>query len=259
MSRNSLLGLAALLLCAACNQSAPSKPDSTLKADTQTYTQRTCVRDSTCLNVNFSYPVFAGGNPAVAESINAALQKSVAGYAAWDTTYELPLRAALDAGNSRLLESFKAYAKEVDLPQDISWENELKAEVIHQNAKVLSVQMAAYIQMGGAHPSTSYELLSFDLSTGKVIPPATLVKDTTALLPILEAAFRKDKEIPADQTTAEHLLVPRFPMPQNAALVKDGIRFFYNPYEIAAYVYGPTDVLLTWEQLGALADRKLWE
>ena len=47
-------------------------------------------------------------------------------------------------------------------------------------------------------------------------------------------------------------------MPANVGVVAEGIRFFYNAYEVAPYAVGAGDVLLTWDQLGALADKGKW-
>jgi hypothetical protein len=44
----------------------------------------------------------------------------------------------------------------------------------------------------------------------------------------------------------------------HAGIVREGIRFLYNPYDVASWAVGRTDVLLTWEQLGALAERTRW-
>jgi Protein of unknown function (DUF3298) len=100
--------------------------------------------------------------------------------------------------------------------------------------------------------------LTYDLATGKRVGITEFVTDTTAVVKMLEQAFRKDKQVGEKENIADHLLIPQMMLPINAGLVQEGIRFYYNPYEIAAYALGPTDVILTWEQLGALADRKKW-
>jgi hypothetical protein len=48
-------------------------------------------------------------------------------------------------------------------------------------------------------------------------------------------------------------------MPMMYCLVSEGVRFIYNPYEVAPYAVGQTDILLTWEQLGKLADKSKWQ
>jgi len=42
-------------------------------------------------------------------------------------------------------------------------------------------------------------------------------------------------------------------------VLPEGVRFIYNPYEVAAYAFGQTDILLTWAQLGTLADKSKWQ
>ena len=48
----------------------------------------------------------------------------------------------------------------------------------------------------------------------------------------------------------------KFGLPQNIAVVKEGVRFYYNPYEFTAYVYGDFDLMLTWAQLGGLVKKE---
>ena len=65
--------------------------------------------------------------------------------------------------------------------------------------------------------------------------------------------------MPEVKTPAD-LLFPdlKFDLPQNIAVVKEGIRFLYNPYEMTAYALGEFDLLLTWEQLGGLIKKENW-
>jgi Deacetylase PdaC/Protein of unknown function (DUF3298) len=256
MTKINFWAICTTILCAIACANPESKQINGLGSQEKVFTKKECV-DSSCLSILFSYPVLSGGNAGVTEAINTALQKTISSYIAWDTVYGLPLDSALYHGAKRLSAGFADYRREG--PALATWEMETKAKTIYQSSKLISFEITGYTGMGGAHPNTSTELLTFDLSNGKPISVAAMLKDSSIVLPLLEAYFRESKEIPKDQSTLEHLLVPKFPMPANAAIVKEGIRFFYNPYEIAAYVYGPTDVLLSWDRLGAAADRKLWE
>jgi hypothetical protein len=48
------------------------------------------------------------------------------------------------------------------------------------------------------------------------------------------------------------------PVPVHFGIVADGVQFLYNPYDVASWAVGRTDVLLTWEQLSGTADRTRW-
>jgi hypothetical protein len=41
-------------------------------------------------------------------------------------------------------------------------------------------------------------------------------------------------------------------------VVADGVQFLYNPYDVASWAVGRTDVLLTWQELSGKADRTRW-
>jgi hypothetical protein len=74
-------------------------------------------------------------------------------------------------------------------------------------------------------------------------------------------AFIEEKKEPGESPKLADLVFPEFkqlPMPMQWCVVPEGVRFIYNPYEIAAYALGQTDITLTWAQLGSLADQKKW-
>jgi hypothetical protein len=95
---------------------------------------------------------------------------------------------------------------------------------------------------------------------GRVVPVTAMVSDTALVLPLIEKAYKKSKGL-AETDPLTDMVYPelkRLPLPQNICVVQDGIRFYYNDYEVAPHAVGPADVVLTWEQLGSLADKKKW-
>ena len=104
-------------------------------------------------------------------------------------------------------------------------------------------------------------MVSYDLTKGaKPLEINDLVSDTNAVRPALEKAYKilkglKETDALGDLVYPE---IKQMPMPANVGVAAEGIRFYYNVYEIAPYAIGDGDVLLTWEQLGGLANRKRW-
>ncbi|RIV26750.1 DUF3298 domain-containing protein [Fibrisoma montanum] len=132
------------------------------------------------------------------------------------------------------------------------WELQTKGDTLHANSKILSVKLSAYAYTGGAHPNSSTSLYTFDRTTGKPLSLTDLVTDTTALLGIVEKAFRKHQDLLPQYNLEERgyfLRDGKFFLPANVALARDGLLFYYNPYEIAAYAVGPIEVTVPYSQL----------
>ena len=61
----------------------------------QRYNSKKCVRDSLCAEINYAYPVWAGGNAEVSRMINDSIQLGVRALS--DPRPDLPLSEALDS------------------------------------------------------------------------------------------------------------------------------------------------------------------
>ena len=242
---------------ACTNGSAPqSKP---LSVTLQTYAYKKCLRDSLCAEMNLTYPVISGGaDSTAARRLNDSIQSAV--YLAANADASLPLKPALDSAASQLFNLLKG-DNEAGSELDMSYSMELNSKILLQNDHWLSVEMNGYSFTGGAHGYYYTVLNTFDLKTAESLRLSDLVSDTTALRSMLETAFVKAHQADMPDAKLEDLLLmpdERLALPLNYCLLPTGIRFLYNPYEVAAYAIGQTDILLTWEQLGALADRKKW-
>lgn len=257
MNKLLLATLLAGLFMACKNQvvKSPAMPETPLQSEMKTFQKRWCLQDSTCAEMLFSYPVFSGGNAQATAILNDSIAKNVTAFASWDTVYTLPLPQALETAANRFFSLFQEAAGE---GMAMGWANELNTRILLQNKQYVTLEYTGISYTGGAHGMTLTELVTYNLNTGQPVRLQDMLKDTVLVLNLLEQAFRKEKEIPNGEATKDYLLVERFPLPYSAGIVPEGIRFFYNQYEIAAYALGPTDVLLSWEQLGAAADRKKW-
>lgn len=132
------------------------------------------------------------------------------------------------------------------------WELKSKADTTFSSPKLLSVQFESYAYTGGAHPNSNVSLYTFDRQTGRSLTLADLVTDTTALLSVVEGAFRADQELKPQDNLEERgyfLQNGHFPMPANVGMGRDGMIFYYNPYEVAAYAVGPIELTVPYAQL----------
>lgn len=248
------------LVTFACQQDKPATPVAPpVTVAFQEYKFEKCVKDSVCARINASWPVLSGGtNAAAIKAINDSLQLYAG--AGMMSNHQMPLEKALDST------SLELYALlETDLKERPDWtssyEQELTSQKVLQNSKIVSFNINASGFTGGAHGYYASAFSTFELTTGKELMLTDIISDTIALRPMLEKAFVDEKKADMPDATLKDLLLnPDAPLalPVNVCIVQDGVSFFYNPYEVASWAVGPTAITLTWDQLGALADRKKW-
>ena len=191
----------------------------------------------------------------IAAALNDSL-RTLAGIPA-----EMPLQHHADRLRDRLFRDLRADGRRMR-EWGMGFSRATTVRVRWVSARLLTVELEESAFTGGAHGDYSATLRSFDLRTANPTPVTAMVSDTAALVPLLESGFVLAKaDAGAVPPPLADLLVPevkRLPVPPHVGVVQEGLLFLYNPYEVAPWAVGRTDVLLTWEQLGTLADRTRW-
>lgn len=132
------------------------------------------------------------------------------------------------------------------------WEVELHGDTVMTTSKVMFYQLDHYAFTGGAHPNSFTSYHAFDGKTGEEIEMKSFVADSVALLNLVEKKFRElEKLAPGvDLEDAGYFLANhKFFIPANYVFTPEGVLFFYNPYEIAAYARGPIELTIPYEEL----------
>ena len=261
MSRHPLFWVAAVALpffaCQPATPPAPATPPLTVAITT--LRKENCLRDSVCATLDLSYPVLTGGTATTA-AINDSIEAFV--YLVTEANPNLPLPLAIDSAALKMLAQLREDDAIRNRDYSMSYVNELKSKVLWQTSRYLSLEMNTYSFSGGAHGMYGTLLETFDLTTGQPLALTAVIRDTAALRPLLEKAFVADKQTEAPDVSLRDLVFPEFqqlPMPAIYCIVPEGVRFVYNPYEVASYAVGQTDILLSWQQLGTLADKAKWQ
>lgn len=228
-----------------------------LKYEPRNFLKQYCVNDNQCADFNIIYLVM-NGDPALAAAVNKTIQsRTVAGL---NGNQNIPFEVALDSVGMQFLEEFIQLKRDVP-GQTQNQTMQMTSSVSLQNSKVLTLRQDFFFSTGGAHPNTASALMSFDLQKeGKLLTATDLLHDTNAVLPLLEKAYKKAKQLAESDDIGQLLLTEnkKLPLPANVGIVPEGILFAYNDYEVAPHVVGPADILLTWEELGSLADKSKW-
>ncbi|MCB0563583.1 MAG: DUF3298 and DUF4163 domain-containing protein [Phaeodactylibacter sp.] len=213
-----------------------------------------CDQDSShCAEVEASYPRATAGPEQAIQKINdtihSYLKLSLAVFA--PSTEDIP--ESLDVIADTFMSEYEAAMSEED-GFETSWGVDVQGEVLFQSERCVSVQLSTFSYIGGAHPNSFVYLINFDPQTGAVLKLPDLVRDTTGLKELAEIAFRETRELSADESLADagFFWGSPFTWPENYALTSEGLYFVYNPYEVAAYVAGPTEFTISREKLSGL-------
>lgn len=157
-----------------------------------------------------------------------------------------PTKARLEAEVRQQLDEYLSVA---DPGIPVEWQISRLAKLLVADQHVVSVEISSEGFLGGAHGFRDVRLLSFDAATGKALGWDDLVdpKSREPLLKVAEAEFRKSRNIPLyESLSGAGFDFPGggFELASNFAILPTGVRMHYNPYEIAPYVFGPTEVLI---------------
>lgn len=255
--KKTLFTLLAVLLVGLSASYAQTK--SLVKVKTQRYKTQKCVRKNNCVDMSLAWPVLSGGNAKATKAINDSIRAFV--YLAAEADPSLPLPRALDTAMAYSVAMLKDQIADME-DSEMGYFYEMESKVLLNNKQYFSLSMSQFIYTGGAHPGNYVEMGTYDLQTGRRIRLDEIIRDTVALRPMLEKKFLDEKNEPGQPTLAlSDILFEDFkvlPMPENYAVTARGVEFYYNPYEVAAYVFGPTSITLDWDALGRLADRHKW-
>lgn len=122
----------------------------------------------------------------------------------------------------------------------------------YTRGRLTSVWIQTYTFTGGAHGLTLGKLFNFDNRTGEQLTPERLFKDTVRLGELNREAFMQSlgqRGLSPEERAAYLFVKPdELPLPENIGFDSTGVRMLYNPYEIAAYVFGQSVYTLPYEQ-----------
>jgi hypothetical protein len=155
--------------------------------------------------------------------------------------------------------NYKSFEKEFpDAPG--CWEVEVSGDTVMMTSNLLLYQFDHYSFTGGAHPNSFRSYHVFDLQTGKEADAKKFVSDTVALLKKVESAFRKEEKLDSNvnmEDAGYFLTDHQFFIPANYTFTREGVFFYYNPYEIAAYVRGPITFTIPYSELKGIVNKEL--
>lgn len=213
-----------------------------------------------CATISFLYFKAQGGHVGVADAINSQIYAMLAGGIPIDEPLDTAAFAHVDSARQELLHSCKAFLKLYEEDKEATegffaaYSASSDTDFVVQTPKVISMGHILSSYQGGAHPNSYMAIQNFRVADGTLLPPAAFIADKEALTILAEKKFRERQSIApnADLSAEGYFLneAKQFFLPANIGVLKEGLLFHYNPYEIAPYAVGPIQFVVTYSELG---------
>lgn len=138
-----------------------------------------------------------------------------------------------------------------------TWFMDGKVEVKEQRPGYLSLLFTFVNYEGGAHPNSSFMYLNYDPQSHKEIILDSLIKPGAMpeLTAVAEKIFRKNEKLSPTTSLKDNYFFENdtFSLNQNFSITNEGLKFLYNPYEIKAYAFGITELVIPFADLKDIA------
>lgn len=122
--------------------------------------------------------------------------------------------------------------------------------VLYNRNNLLVLSNYIFDYSGGAHPNHVTRIRCFDIQQGKELKWEDVFKaNPNDMSALMEEYFRQIRGIKPNEPLKSVLFEDKLVPNQNFYITQGGIGFWYVPYEIAAYVYGDTEVFIPYAAL----------
>lgn len=202
-----------------------------------------CVSDSiACASYEVEYPVFTGLDSAVANKIH---QQITAMVSMGNPEME---GKPMDSVAADFIAGFEEFGNEME-GEVMGWYYGATATVEVLTDSLISISVQDEYFTGGAHGGNGVYYLNINPKTGAEFKLDNFLKEgyKQPLTKLAEGLFRKERELADTTSFSENgfeFPEDQFQLNENYGFTKDGIVFYYNSYEVAPYVLGPTQVTI---------------
>lgn len=138
-----------------------------------------------------------------------------------------------------------------------NWTKIARQNVVFNEEYLLCIEFSNFAFTGGAHGLLINKYKVVDLTNGKLIGLKDIFKQNSAekLKLILNNQIRIKHELPANKKlSAAGFFTDTIQPTENFYIMRSGIGFYYNNYEIAPYSAGHNDVFITYDALREILD-----
>lgn len=208
-----------------------------------------------CVTATIDYPVFSQvGSSDISKTLNSAVIRLIC----TEQEGEMLTKTPEDYAN-KFVDDYKEYLKDTGI-YITPWAVEKKVTVNFTKDNFICIKYDEYSFTGGAHPNGFLYFENYDIRTGRKINYEDIfVKDyRNKLNSVVEKYFRKVRKLKAKQNLMDggfEFENSKFDINDNFSFTKNSLIIYYNSYEIAPYVLGPTEVLVPLKEIKHLIQK----
>jgi hypothetical protein len=209
---------------------------------------KNCYPDSqNCAYVKVEYLKMVSGKhkEKINKFINDLTISFTSGYG--DSVY-----SSIETAAESFIKDFTEFEYEDSSRTPLPWFNEVSVTREKSLNSIICLTFSEGIFTGGAHPNYYQIFHNFGVETGDTIQLSDIfIKGFEKTLDgLLDKKYRSVNKISAKADLQnEGLLVSKIEHNNNFAISNEGVRFFYNQYEIASYAAGTIEINLTFKEL----------
>ena len=195
-----------------------------------------------CITAGVQYVSLNDNQPIAHQAINTHIEKVLQGNAP-------TIEASLD---SFMAEAKAFFIEFPDVP--VGYGLEIEQTVLLNTPEILTVEEFSYSFTGGAHGNYGTSYYNFDASTGQLLTLKDILTEgyESPLKTIAEPIFKKtylEEGMTKYSEAGFYFENDQFTMTYNFAITKEGLKFMYNPYEVAPYALGQQEILISYTNL----------
>lgn len=206
--------------------------------------------DSYCAKYVVEYPLFYGFiETPLKDSLNKLLTEL-----STSSIYTGNLTVSVDKAGEEFIKEYVNFMNSEEAYHTVPYDLLKYITVQLNRSGIISLSFVEYSFTGGAH-GTYYEgYYNINTNNGVEIKKSELFKEYAYnnLLFYAEKVFRKNKEI-AEGISLEEAGYwfenNKFYLPENFLITSEGIKFIYNPYEIASWAEGLIEIFLPYSDI----------
>jgi len=194
-----------------------------------------------CPKIQVEVPHVLDGSQ-VAQAINRALSEEIISILSFSEGEPIDDVAKAIASFS---DSYRELRDRFDY--ELPWEASINGRVVHEDERIVTLEVRSYSFTGGAHGYSSTSYLNFDKKKGRELDNGELFGDLGGFGEFVEARFREQEKIPAQgniNATGFMFEGDSFHLPLNIGYTEKGLLLIYNQYEVASYADGPIELIL---------------
>ena len=142
-----------------------------------------------------------------------------------------------------------------DIPEELGYafNNEylLETFVLLSDEHIFSYGIGLYVYTGGAHGLSTRSFLNYDLRNGSLMSEKDLfVGDyEPILIEIMKRHIMADSELNSIEELEEIYWTEHIIPNGNFYITRESINYVFNPYEIAPYSFGHTEISIPFEEI----------